>query len=358
MTQRYLVTGCAGFIAARVTQLLLEAGHRVVGRRQPQRRLRRASEAVAAGGLLGNPAFDVPPVGHYRPGGASSSGFATTPGGEPVRGGDQPGRPGRGVAASVENPQLYYRTNCEGTLHLLEACRRWGIEKFVLASTSSLYGEHNPVPFREDADTDRPLSPYAASKKAAETMAYTYHHLHGIDVTVARYFTVYGPAGRPDMSVLRFIRRIAEGRADRGLRRRLAAARLHLHRRHRPGHRGRAGAAGLRGDESRRRPARDARPADPADRGSSWARRRRSNTAGPSGRRSGDLGRHRPREATAGLVAASAAGRRPAAHRGLVPGKPRRWLLDDSTSAEAPYAGPVISGNWAAFVYAVAAMPR
>ncbi|MFH1919944.1 MAG: NAD-dependent epimerase/dehydratase family protein, partial [Planctomycetota bacterium] len=69
----------------------------------------------------------------------------------------------------------------------------------------------NPVPYREDADTNRPLSPYAASKKAAETLAFTYHHLHGLDVTVFRYFTVYGPAGRPDMSVFRFVRRIAEG---------------------------------------------------------------------------------------------------------------------------------------------------
>ncbi len=69
----------------------------------------------------------------------------------------------------------------------------------------------NPPPFREDADTNRPLSPYAASKKAAETLAFTYHHLHGIDVSMLRYFTVYGPAGRPDMSVFRFVRRIAEG---------------------------------------------------------------------------------------------------------------------------------------------------
>ena len=83
--------------------------------------------------------------------------------------------------------------------------------KFVLSSTSSLYGANNPIPFSEDADTNRPLSPYAASKKAAEAIAYTYHHLHGIDATVLRYFTVYGPAGRPDMSVFRFMRMIAEG---------------------------------------------------------------------------------------------------------------------------------------------------
>jgi nucleoside-diphosphate-sugar epimerase len=80
-----------------------------------------------------------------------------------------------------------------------------------LASTSSLYGKHNEVPYREDADTNRPLSPYAASKKAAETLAFTYHHLHGLDISIPRYFTVYGPAGRPDMSIFRFVRRIAEG---------------------------------------------------------------------------------------------------------------------------------------------------
>ena len=116
-----------------------------------------------------------------------------------------------GVRASVENPWVYYQTNCDGTLNLLDMCRRFGVRKFLLASTSSLYGEHNTVPYREDADTNRPLSPYAASKKAAETLAYTYHHLHGLDVSIVRYFTVYGPAGRPDMSILRFIRRIAEG---------------------------------------------------------------------------------------------------------------------------------------------------
>ena len=116
-----------------------------------------------------------------------------------------------GVRPSVVNPWVYYQANCTGTLNLLEMCRRTGVRKFVLASTSSLYGKENQVPFREDADTNRPLSPYAASKKAAETLAFSYHHLHGIDVSILRYFTVYGPAGRPDMSVFRFIRRIAEG---------------------------------------------------------------------------------------------------------------------------------------------------
>ena len=117
-----------------------------------------------------------------------------------------------GVRQSVENPWVYVDTNVMGTLNLLELCRRDGVGKFVLASTSSLYGASNPVPFSEDANTDRPLSPYAASKKGAEALCWAYHHLHGLDVTVFRYFTVYGPAGRPDMSLFRFVQWIYEER--------------------------------------------------------------------------------------------------------------------------------------------------
>ena len=95
---------------------------------------------------------------------------------------------------------------------MLRVCQNLGIQKFVLASTSSLYAGVPKIPFKEDDDTSRPLSPYAASKKAAEVLAYTYHHLHGIDVSVVRFFTVYGPMGRPDMSVLQFCRGIATGR--------------------------------------------------------------------------------------------------------------------------------------------------
>jgi len=86
-----------------------------------------------------------------------------------------------------------------------------GVRKFVLASTSSLYGASKEMPYSEDSDTSRPLSPYAASKKGAEALCHAYHYLHGIDTAIFRYFTVYGPAGRPDMSVFRFVRQIAEG---------------------------------------------------------------------------------------------------------------------------------------------------
>lgn len=117
-----------------------------------------------------------------------------------------------GVRYSVENPWAYLDVNATGTLNLLELCRQAHIGKFVLASSSSLYGQQNPLPYCEDQPTDRPLSPYAASKKAAEALAYTYHHLYGLDVTVFRYFTVYGPAGRPDMLPFRLVQWISEGR--------------------------------------------------------------------------------------------------------------------------------------------------
>ncbi len=116
-----------------------------------------------------------------------------------------------GVRQSIENPWIYYSTNVTGTLNLLEFCRSEKVGKFVLASTSSVYGE-NKTPFSEDMKTDSQLSPYASSKKSAEGLCSVYNSLYGIDTSVLRYFTVYGPAGRPDMSVFRFIRWMDEGK--------------------------------------------------------------------------------------------------------------------------------------------------
>ena len=115
-----------------------------------------------------------------------------------------------GVRYSMENPHLYLSTNAEGTLNLLECMRVQGCKKLVLASTSSLYAGQK-MPFTEDLAVNKPLSPYAASKKAGELMSYSYHKLYQIDVSVVRYFTVFGPAGRPDMSIFRFIKWIDEG---------------------------------------------------------------------------------------------------------------------------------------------------
>jgi nucleoside-diphosphate-sugar epimerase len=117
-----------------------------------------------------------------------------------------------GVRQSVEDPWVYMDTNITGTLNLLELCRQYKINKFVLASTSSIYGADAPLPTPEVANSDRPLQPYAASKKGAEVLAHAYHYLYGIDVTVFRYFTVYGPAARPDMVMFRLAQWIHEGR--------------------------------------------------------------------------------------------------------------------------------------------------
>ena len=115
-----------------------------------------------------------------------------------------------GVRYSIENPFIYLSTNASGNLNLLDLCREYNVHKFILASTSSLYAGQK-MPFKEELPVNTPISPYAASKKSAEAMAYTYHYLYGIDVTILRYFTVYGPGGRPDMSPFRFIKWIMEG---------------------------------------------------------------------------------------------------------------------------------------------------
>jgi nucleoside-diphosphate-sugar epimerase len=204
----YLVTGAAGFIASTVARMLLDAGHEVVGIDNLNDAYDPALKRWRLGQLKERPGFSFQHVDicDQR---ALESLFAerkSTPFAAVVNLAAR-----AGVRASVENPWVYFATNVDGTLNLLDLCRRYGIAKFVLASTSSLYGGHNAVPFHEDDDTNRPLSPYAASKKGAEAVAYCYHHLHKIDVSVLRYFTVYGPAGRPDMSVFRFVRQIAEG---------------------------------------------------------------------------------------------------------------------------------------------------
>jgi nucleoside-diphosphate-sugar epimerase len=114
-----------------------------------------------------------------------------------------------GVRFSLRDPFVYMRTNAMGMLNLMELMKRYKVKKMVLASTSSLYAGQ-PMPFMETLPVNTPISPYAASKKSAEVMAYTYHYLYDLDISVVRYFTVYGPAGRPDMVVFKFINNIVE----------------------------------------------------------------------------------------------------------------------------------------------------
>jgi len=203
----YLVTGAAGFIGSRVCEMLVEQSHTVTGIdnlnnaydiRMKEYRLRRLQllngfefvrDDIADRGILNRRSSIVDRKFEAVINLAARA----------------------GVRASVENPWVFVETNVNGTLNLLELCRRNGIRKFILASTSSIYGANAPHPTPETADSDHPLQPYAASKKAAEVLCHAYHSLYGLDISVVRYFTVYGPAGRPDMSMFRFTKWISEG---------------------------------------------------------------------------------------------------------------------------------------------------
>ena len=207
----YLVTGAAGFIGARTSEMLIEDGHTVIGvdnlndaydprmkeyrlqRLQAMPRFEFVQDDISDRNILDrqskivNRKFDAVINLAAR----------------------------AGVRFSVENPWVFLETNVIGTLNMLELCRQGGIKKFIFASTSSIYGANPPYPTPESASSSEPLQPYAASKKGAEALCHSYHHLYDIDVSVVRYFTVYGPAGRPDLALFRFVQWISEGRPVR-----------------------------------------------------------------------------------------------------------------------------------------------
>ncbi|MBC2595618.1 SDR family NAD(P)-dependent oxidoreductase [Ruficoccus amylovorans] len=203
-SQPILVTGAAGFIGSKTAELLLDAGHEVVGIDNLNDYYDVRVKQYRLDQLQGRAGFTFAPIDiEDLP--AVKKLFGKHAFGAVINLAAR-----AGVRYSMENPHVYMTTNAHGTLNLLECMKDHGVKKFVLASTSSLYAGQ-PMPFVETLPVNTPISPYAASKKAAEVMAYTYHHLYGIDVTVLRYFTVFGPAGRPDMSILRFIKWIDEG---------------------------------------------------------------------------------------------------------------------------------------------------
>ena len=200
----FLVTGCAGLIGARTAEMLLEAGYGVTGIDNLNDYYNVSIKNYRLENLKRHPNFsfhhiDIENLSDLEPIFASQSFDGVF---------NLAAR--AGVRYSMENPFVYMSTNATGTLNLLEMCKKHSIPKFLLASTSSLYAGQQ-MPFREDLPVNTPISPYAASKKAAETIAYTYHHLYGISVSVLRYFTVFGPAGRPDMSVFPFIEWVNKG---------------------------------------------------------------------------------------------------------------------------------------------------
>jgi UDP-glucuronate 4-epimerase len=204
----YLVTGVAGFIGARTSELLIKDGHTVFGvdnlndaydPRIKEYRLRRLQDMpgfVFHKLDISNKSI-IDQFKHDHFDGVINLAARA------------------GVRYSVEDPWAYVESNMIGTLNMLEICRQTGTKKFVVASTSSIYGEDPPYPTPESASSSEPLQPYAASKKGAEAMCHAYHHLYGIDVSVVRYFTVYGPAGRPDLALFRFVQWISEGRPVR-----------------------------------------------------------------------------------------------------------------------------------------------
>ena len=201
----YFVTGAAGFIASRVTEFLIGDGHTVVGVdnmndaydvRMKEHRLRNLQE-LSGFTFYKLDISDKKILDKFK-----SDKFDAVI--------NLAAR--AGVRSSVENPWVYLESNVTGTLNMLELCRVTGTRKFLLASTSSIYGENPPYPTPETASSDKPLQPYAASKKGAEALAHAYHYLYNIDVSVVRYFTVYGPAGRPDLALFRFTQWISGGR--------------------------------------------------------------------------------------------------------------------------------------------------
>jgi len=201
----YLVTGAAGFIGARTTELLIRDGHTVLGvdnmnnAYDPRMKEYRLQKLQAMPGFtfykldISDKSIIDQLKGYKFDGVINLAARA-------------------GVRYSVSDPWIFVESNVLGTLNMLELCRQTSTRKFIVASTSSIYGEDPPYPTPESASSSKPLQPYAASKKGAEAMAHAYHHLHNIDVTIMRFFTVYGPAGRPDLSIFRFVQWISEGR--------------------------------------------------------------------------------------------------------------------------------------------------
>jgi UDP-glucuronate 4-epimerase len=215
LTKSILLTGAAGFIGSHTAVRLLRRGDRVLGLdnlndyyspEAKRRNLREIAREIAQVGGQSN-AFEFI-EGDIRDRALLASVFRGRSFDAVVNLAAM-----AGVRASVEDPWLYYDVNLTGTLNLLEEVRRSPKPaNFVLASTSSAYGRSNTSPFVESAAADLPLAPYPASKRAAEMLGFSYHHLHGLDFTALRFFTVYGPRGRPDMMAYKVLESVFKGR--------------------------------------------------------------------------------------------------------------------------------------------------
>tara|TARA_B100000925_G_C22010772_1_gene476296 strand:+ start:3845 stop:4819 length:975 start_codon:yes stop_codon:yes gene_type:complete len=204
MTKKVLLTGCAGFVGSKVLEILLKEDYHVVGLDNindyydislKHFRLNKFDSSK-------NFFFKKVDIENYD---ALEEIFSSNEFDVIINLAAR-----AGVRYSIENPFVYLSSNSLGSLNLLELAKKYNVPKYILASTSSLYAGQK-MPYLEDLPVNEPISPYAASKKSAEVMAYTYHKLFKLDVSVVRYFTVYGPGGRPDMSPFKFLNLIDRG---------------------------------------------------------------------------------------------------------------------------------------------------
>lgn len=211
MTKTILVSGAAGFIGSHLTQALLERGDTVVGLDNlndyydPARKRANLAEVRADPARAARFTFVK---GDIRDRAGLADLFA-----QHTFDGIVHLAAMAGVRTSIDDPHLYFDVNLTGTLNLLNAARDQGTDNFVFASTSSVYGNTEQIPFVETDSCDRPLAPYPASKRAAELLGYTYHHLYGQNFTALRFFTVYGPRGRSDMMAYKVLDNIFYQRA-------------------------------------------------------------------------------------------------------------------------------------------------
>lgn len=200
-----VVTGAAGFIGSHVVDRLLGEGHEVVGIDNFDDFYDPAVKRDNLRGALEQDAFklseedirDQAAMDNAVSGADAVLHFAAK----------------AGVRPSLEDPRAYQDVNVGGTVSVLEACRHQGVKSVIFASSSSVYGNNKKTPFSESDPVDHPISPYAASKKAAELMCHTWHALWGMDITCLRYFTVYGPRQRPDLAIHKFVRLVMQGKA-------------------------------------------------------------------------------------------------------------------------------------------------
>lgn len=204
-----LITGAAGFIGYHISRLLLDEGWRVVGLDSHNNYYDPALKAAREARLIPHPAYTAM-RGKVEQPGLLSDLFARERPAVVIHLAAQ-----AGVRYSIDNPRAYAEANLMGTFELLEAARAFPPSHLLMASTSSVYGANTDMPYRETDRADAQMSFYAATKRATEAMAHSYAHLFGLPVTMFRFFTVYGPWGRPDMAPYLFTRAICDGRPIR-----------------------------------------------------------------------------------------------------------------------------------------------